>query len=92
MDFDSNSLSIGKKRCRTEIFATIISLIQGGKSQKEILEKANLNVRQLERYLKELHRRGLAEVEHVDGRKICGVTSEGRRFLKRYSKLINFLE
>ncbi len=92
MDFDSNSLSIGKNRWRTEIAATIITLVEDGKSETEILEQAHLNIRQLERYLEELARLDLVEVKHVDGRRVCLATRGGKRFLKEYSTLMKFLE
>ena len=92
MDPDSYSLSIGKNRWRTEIAATIIKLVQDGKSETEILEKAHMNIRQLERYLEELARLDLVEVKHVDGKRVCIPTRGGKRFLKQYSTLMKFLE
>jgi predicted transcriptional regulator len=91
MDFDSTLFSIGKNRCRTEIAATIISLAQDRQSDTEIMEKAHLNSRQLERYLEELTKLDLVEVKLVDGRTVCSATQGGKRFLKQYYTLMDFL-
>lgn len=92
MDIDPYLLSIGKNRCRTEIVATILSLAKEGQSETGILEKAHLNIRQLERYLEELTRLDLIEVKRVDGKKICLATRAGKNFLEQYSTLMRFLE
>ncbi len=88
---DSNPLLMGKNRSRTEIIATIITLAQNGVSRSKIKEKAHLNSRQFKRYLEELTKLGLIEVNTVNGRKVYITSQRGNEYLNQHNTLSNFL-
>ncbi len=79
------------RRTRVEIIATIISLAEKGESHAGIAEKANLNSKQMKRYLKELIRLGLLEIEDESNARHYVSTKRGTQYLRRYRKLREIL-
>jgi len=79
------------RRSRTEIIASIMTLVQNGILVEKIPKKLRLNSRQLKLYLEELTKLGLIRIEQVSGRKVYVTTEKGNKYLRQYLTLKKML-
>jgi len=79
------------RRSRTEIIASIMTLVQNGILVEKIPKKLRLNSKQLKLYLEELTKLGLIRIEQVSGRKVYVTTEKGNKYLRQYLTLKKML-
>ena len=75
------------RRGKIEIVIDILSVALGGARKTEIVYKANLNFKRIERYLPFLEERGLMESSGP----IYKTTEKGKEFLRGYEKMEELL-
>ena len=71
---------MGKHRDRLNIIAAILAACGSGACKSRIISAANLNFKLLEKYLDDVIRAGLVQVED----QTYSLTEKGQEFLKRY--------
>ena len=80
-----------KKRSDLEILADILKVTMYGAKKSHIVYQANLNFEIVKRYLKRLSEAGLITFSPESNRLII-TTLKGRRYLKHYETLTNYME
>lgn len=77
----------GRRRERMKIIADILEAATNGTKKTRIMFKADLNFKQLKRYLPLLLKKGLIKTIKLDGQWVYKTTKKGLDFLEKYKEL-----
>ena len=80
-----------KNRGRMEIIAAILSVAKKGAGKTQIMYRANLSFKQLQKYMDFLMKKDLLSVYDGDRGSLYETTSRGCEFLQDYKKIKNVL-
>lgn len=92
---EANSLvdvRLSKGRRNTiRLAVDILETALNGATKTEIVYKANLNFKQVQKFLDFLAKKGLISVVSSNRRKQYQTTEKGKEFVKRYRKIIELI-
>ncbi len=85
-------MNLWSKRGRFSIFADILEVADGGAGKTQIMYRANLSFRQLEKYLRFMLEINLLDETSNNGRKVYCATHKGITFLQHYDAIEDLLK
>jgi predicted transcriptional regulator len=85
-------MNLWSKRGKFSIIADMLEVADGGAGKTQIMYRANLSFRQLEKYLRLMLEIDLLDETSNNGRKIYGATHKGITFLQRYYAIKELLK
>jgi predicted transcriptional regulator len=91
--YHTSGFQLGKKyRSHFEIIALIVEAVkESGQAKFSIMKHANINCRQLNKFLSSLIQMGFIEQSIIDGRPLYHASSRGQSFLRQYYVLLSML-
>lgn len=85
-------MNLRDKRGKFSIIADMLEVAYGRAGKTQIMYKANLSFRQLEKYLRLMLKFDLLDEISNNGRKVYGATHKGITFLQRYYAIKELLK
>lgn len=82
--------SFGERRSTVKLMVDILEIALNGAGKTEIVYKANLNFRRVQKYLDFLVGKGLISVSS-NKRKKYRTTEKGKAFIKRYKETVELI-